>query len=102
MTLGTEPSPGFYAYRARKGAPLQAMRIINFDGAWIVLVNGTPMPGSGADDWVKVPILLRWPFHPITHDRYLELIKAAEDAPPGHPLAEPDKPVDLKRNRSLF
>ncbi len=93
-----ETLAGFFEYRERKGAPLQALRIVIEDRRWTVLVNGILQPGSGSLDWRDLPIILnRWPFHRVTRERYDLLLAAHRDAPPGSPLKSPGQAVDLRQ-----
>ncbi len=97
--LGTIPEPGHYERRSRKGAPRQALRIIHSpDTGWVVLLNGEAVTGSGAADWVDVPLLLRWPFNPISPEAYYALLQERE-LDTETPL---DERVDLRKSRSLF
>jgi hypothetical protein len=103
VVLGPAPTPGFYFFRARRGAPRQPVRIMNDGGYWTVILRGEPAVGSGAEDWIDVPLLLfRWPFTPISEAEYYALLQEYERAGSGHPLADPESPVDLRRAPSLF
>ena len=39
---------GFFRFRATKGAPWQALRIIRESGAWVAILSGEIVPGSSA------------------------------------------------------
>lgn len=100
--------PGWYRYRAARGAPWQAVRIVEEGGLWFVLLNGKPVHGSGAAHLHDIPFVhppasigARM-FHPVTEPEYLMLLDALAAAEEGTPLATPDAPVDLRNARSLF
>lgn len=102
MSGTLDPSPGTYRYRARRGAPWQAVRITHGPG-WNVYLNGALLPDAGVEDWIKHEWLLwNWPLHPIDEREYDALLKAAEQARPGDPLATPDQPVNLRAAPSLY
>lgn len=101
--LGTEPEVGFYRFRAAKGAPWQACRIIFESGCWICLVMGKVVEGSGAADPFDIPFLVnRWPMHPISEATYDEILQAHEAAPAGHPLRKAGERVDLRNAPALY
>ena len=88
---------GFFRFRATKGAPWQALRIIRESGTWVAILSGEIVPGSGAAMAKEVPFLLwRSPFHPISQGEYETLLRAYETAPPGHPLRTPERAVDWR------
>ena len=94
---------GYFKHRARKGAPWQPVRVMRESGAWVVLLTGKVVPGSGARLAKDIPLLLwRAPFAPITEREYDSLLAAYEAAPPGHPLRWPDDPVDLRAAPPLY
>ena len=95
--------PGFFRYRARKGAPWQALRVMRESGRWVALLNGEIVPGSGAEKARDVPFLLwRSPFTPITEAEYDALLQAHQSAPDGHPLRKPEEKVDLRGAPPLY
>lgn len=88
---------GFFRYRAAKGAPWQALRIMRESGAWVALLSGQIVPGSCAARARDVPFLLwRSPFHPVSEAEYAALLAAYQDAPVGHPLRSPNEAVDWR------
>lgn len=94
---------GFFRYRERKGAPWQPLRIMRESGAWVALLNGDVVPGSGARLAKEVPFLLwRSPFYRISENDYDALIRAHAAAPPGHPLRTPGDKVDLRSAPTLY
>lgn len=103
--LGRDPAPedqlpGTYRYRARKGAPWQAVRITYQDGMWFCVVNGRG--DHWAYDPAKIPFIWRHgPFHSVTEDEYLAILKDYAEAHPGSPLNTPDEPVNLRRIKPL-
>lgn len=102
-TLGAEDQPpGFYRYRARRGAPWQALRIL-WDGAeFHCLLSGEPVKGSPAPDPALIDfILYRGPFHSVSETEYETLLAAYRAAPAGHPLRTPDEPVNLRGSKPL-
>lgn len=101
--LTTEPSTGFYRFRAAKGAPWGYCRIMVDSGLWVCLLNGEVAKGSGVADPFDIPFLLyNWPLHPITAEEYDALIRAHASAPPGHPLRTPGDKVDLRGAPPLY
>lgn len=100
--------PGWYRHRAARGAPWQAVRIVEEGGLWIVLLNGTAVHGSGAAHLHDIPfvhphgMIGARMFHPISEGQYLALLDALAAAEDGTPLATPDAPVDLRSARSLY
>jgi hypothetical protein len=96
-------TPGFFKYRARKGAPWQALRVMRESGCWVALLNGDVVKGSGKPLARDIPFLLyRSPFTPISEAEYDALLRAYENAPPGHPLRSPEEPVDLRGAPVLY
>lgn len=94
--------PGTYRYRAGKGAPIQAVRIVYDDTAWHVLVNGSVQPGSGAADPAEIPFILwRGPFWSITEAAYMAILRAYQEAKIGTPLRTPDRAVNLRESEPL-
>lgn len=94
---------GFFRYRERKGAPWQPLRIIHDNGHWSAILNGKLVHGSGSRKAKDIGFLLwRSPFNPISEEEYDRLLKAHSDAPEGHPLREPDRPVDLRGAPPLY
>ena len=90
-------SEGFFKFRAAKGAPWQALRIMRESGTWVVLLSGRVVPGSGAAKAKDIPFLLwRSPFFPISEAAYDALLAEYRSAPPGHPLRSPDRAVDWR------
>lgn len=101
--LTTEPSVGFYRFRAAKGAPNQYCRVVIESGMWVVLLNGEVMKGSGVADPFDIPFLLyHWPLHPISESEYEALVRQHAAAPPGHPLRTPGDKVDLRSAPPLY
>lgn len=93
---------GFYRWRAGRGAPFQAVRILENGGLWYVLVNGVLAAGSGAPDLHDIPFVhppgsigARM-FHPVSEFEYLAILDAYDTAPADHPLRSPGTKVDLK------
>jgi hypothetical protein len=99
----TDQPPGTYRYRARRGAPFQAVKImLSDDGFWDVLLNGSPVARSGQLDPMDIPFVLnRGPFAPISEHEYRALILEFEMAADGSPLKTPDEPVNLRRSAPL-
>lgn len=98
----TDQPPGFYRYRARKGAPWLPVRIMHDGDLWHCLLNGMVTFGSGKRDPQDIPfILYRAPFHAIKEAEYEALIEAYRQATVGHPLASPDEKIDLRTSRPL-
>mgnify|MGYP001619170614 CR=1 FL=1 len=96
-------SVGWFRYRERSGAPWQALRIIRESGRWVAILSGKVVPGSGAERAKDIPFLLyRSPFHQISETEYLALLRAYENAPPGHPLRTPSQPVDMRAAPGLY
>jgi hypothetical protein len=94
---------GFFRYKERKGAPWQPLRIMRESGAWVVLLAGNVVAGSGAAKARDVPFLLwRSPFHAITEQAYDALLREYQNAPPGSPLQNPSEPVDLRAAPPLY
>jgi hypothetical protein len=100
--LGTEPTPGFYAYRVQKRAPWQSLKIEHDGHIWRVWLGDLPVSGSGADTWQHIPLLARWPFQPISEAEYHKLTDRAVSAKPGDPLATPDRAVDIRAISSVY
>lgn len=101
--LTTEPSIGFYRFRAAKKAPWQYCRVMMDSGRWVVLLNGSVVDGSGVADPFDIPFLLyHWPLHPIEESEYDALVRAHAAAPPGHPLRTPGDKVDLRAAPPLY
>lgn len=103
--LGRDPAPedqlpGTYRYRARKGAPWQGVRISYKLGWWICLLNGDAE--GMARDPGKIPFIWKHgPFHSITEDEYMAILKDYAEAQPGSPYLTPDQPVNLRRIKPL-
>lgn len=105
--LGREPSatdqpPGTYRYKARRGAPVQAVRI-SYDGAhWHCLLNGRVQPGSGCADPDGIRFINTFgPFWSITETEYKAIIQEYEAASPGTPLTMPTEAVNLRESEPL-
>jgi len=109
--LGREPDatdqpPGWYRYRAARGAPFQAIRIVYEDGLWFCLVNGlSEYQGrrvAGRNDPSEIPfIILHGPFHEITEEQYMAILRDYQEAAPGSPLETPEQPVNVRQARPL-
>lgn len=105
--LGREPSAtdqpaGTYRYRARRGAPWQAVRIIYDGSRWHCVVNGVAVSGEGQADPERIGfIMYHGPFHSITEAEYLAILADYADAKAGTPLATPAEPVNLRRSNPL-
>ena len=99
-TPGPEDQPpGTYSYK-RRGGPFQAVRILWNGAEFEVLLNGQSM--GAAPDLAEIDfILYHGPFHPISEERYAEILIAYGKAKPGTPLAAPDQPVNLRGSRPL-
>jgi hypothetical protein len=98
----TDQEPGFYRYRARRGAPWQPVRIILDGDGWHCLVRGEPVAGSGQRDPLDIPFIRdRGPFHSISLVEYHVMIEDYRTAAPGSPLLTPDDPVDLRGSAPL-
>jgi hypothetical protein len=94
---------GFFRHKERKGAPWQPLRIMRESGAWVALLCGEVVPGSGARLAKEVPFLLwRSPFYRISEQEYDALLRAYAAAPPGHPLRTPGDKVDLRAAPPLY
>ena len=92
---------GFYRYREARGTPWQPLRIMRESGLWIVIKCGHVMLNPTARAKDNPFLLWRSPFHKISEAEYYRLIAAYENAPAGHPLRTPEKPVDLRAAPSL-
>ena len=96
-------SEGYFRYREKKGAPWQALRVFREDDAWIAILNGEVVKGSGAAMAKDIPFLLyRSPFHPIPEAEYDALLKAYAKAPSAHPLRRPGEPVNLRDTPPIY
>lgn len=102
LSSGLEPTPGFYRYRSRRGAPWQPVKIL-FDGYdWHVLLIGKVAFGSGRADPFDIPLIKhRWPLFPITLSEYGVMIDAYANARLGSPLLTPNEPVNLRGSPAL-
>jgi hypothetical protein len=101
--LPLEPIPGTYRVRLVKDGPWVPVRIAIEQGLWVCLIAGRVMPDSGKADPFEVSWLLHhWPMHRISEIEYLALSCQHADAQEGHPLAEPNQPVNLRNSRSLW
>ena len=90
--LNMEPSPGTYRWRTSRREPWSAVRLLRENGAWVVLINGETLQGTGAhDDWVADPFLrFWWPMHAVTLAEYNRLVAAHQNARPGSLIASGD------------
>ena len=94
---------GWFRYRAMRGAPFQAVRVLRLQGRWYAWINGVEVPDAGKPLAKDIPFLL-WhaPFHPISRDEYDRLLAAYRKAPAGHPLTKPGEAVDFRSAPGLY
>ena len=66
--------------------------LVRENGAWVVLINGWTLKGTGAHvDWVHDPFLrFWWPMHAVTLAEYNRLVAAHQNARPGSLIASGD------------
>ena len=104
MEPSWEPTPGYYRTRLVAKGPLVGARIMCEAGAWMVLINGVPTDSVARQNPWDVRGMDRIGLygHPITAAEYEALRAASEAAPPDHPLAQPDRPIDLRAAPSIY
>lgn len=93
--------PGYYTAKLVRGGPSVALRIIEVEGLWVLLLNGLPTSDVAIENPFKLP-QLRWPAHEIDIETYDRLLDAAAAAKPGEPLADPTSRVDWRRAPPLY
>lgn len=96
-------APGFYRCRLVRAGPWVAFRIMCEEGWWLLIQNGKPTSEVAMADYNAVPGMAKMIYaKEISADAYAALLAASAAAPEGSPLANPDRPVDLRAAPSLY
>ena len=98
--LGREPSatdqpPGYYKFRM-KGRPWRAVHIVHMYGWWAVVIDGVRTASIAKDPADLGFILAFGPFHPISEEEYLNILRDYAEANERSPLKAPDQPINLR------
>jgi len=67
---------------------------------WTVHVNGDVI-GCAPDPSMISFVMYRGPFHPISEDEYMAIVRDYAEAQPGSPLKTPDKSINLRQTKPL-
>lgn len=99
-----QAEPGFFLMR-RKGTMLMPARIMQHEnGEWQAIVNGAECESHA--DWTRAPRVADiWlGAKQIGEAEYESRLAAMQEAAknPDHPAADPGRPVDFRKLRSLF
>ena len=97
-----DPEPGFFLVRLVRKGPVVPARIRHADGMWSALINGEAF-GAASDPAAAARVFFIWHSgEEITEAEYQRRLIESRDAPPDHPLANPDRPIDLTSMPPLF
>jgi hypothetical protein len=93
--------PGYYVTRLVRGGPMVPFRIVEDAGKWVLLIRGE-ITEQGAIDNPFQFRGLRWPASEISGAEYEAMLKAAAEAKPGEPLADPTQPISWRNSPPLY
>lgn len=97
------PTPGHYRMRLVKGGPWVPARIMEHDGFWMVMIDGSATAKAASRDPWKVPQMERVAFsNAITEAEYASLTEQRAALPEDHPLKDATKPIDMRAAGSLY
>ena len=100
-----EPKEGFFLIRLVRGGVPVAARIGHDERGWFVIIDGVEKRPD-ADPWQAEDMSRVWHYgreiDQVEYDYTLARAAHARQHLPGHPAADPTKPVDLNDVPPLF